>query len=127
MSEIADAVHADAEAARAEIRAAGIACPSCGVNLADLPNVHMLVLDMGAVDWERAERRPRTARCQDGTLVPMDDASFETWQAAVNVNLYDKWREAMDAEWSKEMGFDVRGEWPPFPGFTGLADVLRDC
>jgi hypothetical protein len=42
VSEIADAIHADAEAARAEIRAAGIFCPSCGVNMADLPEGHML-------------------------------------------------------------------------------------
>ena len=36
VTEIADAVRADAAEARAEIRAAGITCPSCGQNAADL-------------------------------------------------------------------------------------------
>lgn len=111
-TEISRAVRADADAARAEIRAEGIICPSCGVNMADLPWDHMLGLDHGGVDWERAEQRPASAKCAAGQLVPLDGASFETWQAAASVNLWDKFREAEDAAFSKMLGFDAR-EGPP--------------
>lgn len=94
---IGDALRADAEQARAEIRAEGIECPSCGVNIADLPGDHRLVLDHGGVDWERAERRPATAKCGAGTLVPLDDADFETWQAAAQLSVWDDFR-AREAE-----------------------------
>lgn len=86
---VAAALHAEAEQARAEIRVAGIACPSCGVNMADLPDDHKLVLDHGGIDWERAVRRPPSALCGSGRIVWLDDSRFETWQAAATVSLYD--------------------------------------
>ena len=46
---IGDALHSDAEAARAEIREAGIVCPSCGVNMADLPYEHSLEFSGGSL------------------------------------------------------------------------------
>ena len=119
-TEISRAIHADAEEARVVIRAAGIVCPSCGTNAADLANDHMLDLDTGGVDWVRAEKRPATAKCAAGTLVPLDDASFETWQAAANVSLYDSFREAEDKAWSQMLGFDVR-EGPPGGRMFGKA------
>lgn len=122
MSGIADAIHADAEAARAEIRAEGIICPSCGVNMADLPRDHMLDLDLGGVDWQRAERRPPSAQCAAGDRVNLDNASYETWQAAANVNLLDKFREAEDKAW----GLPPRGAVRSESKFTGLLDVLRE-
>jgi len=86
---IGAALRADADAARAQIRAEGIICPSCGVNLADLPDGHMLILsDIGL----------HTAQCGGGTLVnlvvsaPMSDAEFGMWQAAANIALYDDFR-----------------------------------
>jgi hypothetical protein len=93
---VAAALHAEAEEARAEIRAAGIVCPSCGVNMADLPDSHRLVLDPGGIDWERAVKRPPSALCASGELVSLDGASFETWQAAANVSLYDDFRARFD-------------------------------
>ena len=89
------ALHAEAEEAREEIRAAGIACPSCGVNMADLPGDHKFVLDHGGIDWERAVKRPPSAQCGSGGLVSLEGASFETWQAAANVSLYDDFRARM--------------------------------
>jgi hypothetical protein len=116
---IAAALHAEAEQARSEIRAAGIACPSCGVNMADLPQDHKLVLDHGGVDWVRAVKRPPSAKCGTGELVSLDGASFGTWQAAANVSLYDDFRERMDEAF--------RHEFTGPANFTGLLDVLGDA
>lgn len=91
---IGDALRADADQARAEIRAAGISCPSCGVNMADLRRGHKLAIS-GGRESENGPVEPWTAQCSDGRPVelagtsPMDDASFETWNAAVNVSLLD--------------------------------------
>jgi hypothetical protein len=57
----------------------------------------MLDLNMGGVDWVRAVRRPATAKCAAGALVALSDdlsgdASYEIWQAAANVSLYDNMR-----------------------------------
>lgn len=92
---IAVALHADAEAARAEIRAANIDCPSCGTNMADLPDGHLLVIYADdETGW--------SAECRDGAVVtlaaavPMSDGEFRQWQDAGNVSLLDnfRWREA---------------------------------
>ncbi len=123
---IGDALRADAGDARAEIRAAGIICPSCAVNAADLPRDHMLVLDMDGVDWVKAEKRPATAKCAAGSLVPMDDASYETWQAAASVNLLDQYNKAIDAEFSRMLGWDINGETPAPNEFTGFPEVLDE-
>jgi hypothetical protein len=89
------ALHADAETARAEIRAAAIICPSCGVNAADLPDGHMLAIYADAdTGW--------SAECRDGVAArlaatsPMSDPEFKAWQDAGNVSLLDnfRWREA---------------------------------
>ena len=118
---IADALHAEAEEARAEMRAAGLVCPSCGVNMADLPHDHRLVLDAGGIDWERAVKRPPSALCGSGELVSLDGASFETWQAAANVSLYDDFRARFDEVVSSE----IIGTGPA--RFTGFLDVPGDA
>ena len=100
----AAALHAEAEQARTEIRAAGIVCPSCGINMADLPDSHRLVLDHGGVDWERAVKRPPSAKCGTGELVSLDDAGFETWQAAANIALYDDFRAREAEAFSRMLG-----------------------
>ena len=117
---VAAALAADAEEARAEIRAAGIACPSCGVNMADLPDDHKLVLDPGGVDWVRAEKRPPSALCASGEPVSLDGASYETWQAAANVSLYDGFR----ARFDESLTTQIIGTGPP--RFTGLLDALGE-
>lgn len=112
---IGAAVRADAEAARAEIRAEGIICPSCGVNMADLPDGHMLVL---------SDREPWTAKCADGTLTAlaasssMGDEEFATWQAAANISLYDDFRKR-EAEAFRRIIGDGPGD------FTGLLSILE--
>jgi hypothetical protein len=117
---VAVALAADAEEARAEIRAAGIACPSCGVKMADLPDDHKLVLDHGGIDWERAVKRPPSAKCGSGELVSLEGASFETWQAAANVSLYDDVR----IRFEQALATDIIGTEPP--NFTGFLDALGD-
>lgn len=117
MSEIADAIHADAEAARAEIRTAGIVCPSCGVNMADLPRDHTLTLGRA---YETALLEP--ARCNYGTPAKLGD--WETFKAAANVSFWDGVNAAMDEEFSKMLGWDINGPTPE-AGFTGLLDVLN--
>ena len=106
MSEIGDAIHADAEAARTEIRAAGTICPSCGVNMADLPRDHRLTIGR---EYEDAPLS--AAQCNYGTAAglatrsPMSDAEYETWQAAANISLYDEFRKAEDEAWAKMLGW----------------------
>ena len=88
---IGDALRADAEAARAEIRAEGIICPSCSVNMADLPDGHALAMADGYGG-------PWTAECAAGVPVqlngtsPMSDADFSAWQAMANVAFWDDFR-----------------------------------
>ena len=107
---IGDALHADAEAARAEIRAAGIVCPSCGVNMADLPDGHMLTLSGDGKPDEKGMEHNWTAQCGAGKLVrlsddvPMSDADFQTWEAAANISLYDDFRKREAEAFDKLLG-----------------------
>jgi hypothetical protein len=106
---IGDALHADAEAARAEIRAKGIVCPSCSVNMADLPDGHMLTLSGDGKPDEKGMEHKWTAQCSSGKLVrlsddvPMGDADYQTWQAAVNISLYDDFRKREDEVFARLM------------------------
>ena len=108
---IGDALRADAEAARAEIRAEGIVCPSCGVNMADLPDGHSLAMygPAGAVSIG--------AECAEG--MPVDMAAFEALQAATTVAVYDDFRRRLETAWRRE----VIGEGPG--KFTGLLGILE--
>ena len=117
---IGDALRAEAEQAREEIRAAGLVCPSCGVNMADLPQDHKLVLDPGGIDWERAVRRPPSALCGSGRVVWLDDSRFETWQAAASVSAYDNFR----ARFDEAVSTQIIGTGPAH--FTGFLDALAD-
>ena len=78
---VAAALHAEAEEARAEMRAAGIACPSCGVNMADLPEGHQLAMESMPAGQ---------VQCADGRRVLI--ASVDMFRAAANVGLYDEMR-----------------------------------
>lgn len=117
MSEIADAIHADAEAAREEIRAAGIVCPSCGVNMADLPWDHRLLFN-----GEPTITFPATAECADGKPVDLAATGYGTVKAAVSVAFWGEMNAAMDAEFSRALGWDIRGPAPAanFTGFLGM-------
>jgi len=105
---IGDALRADAEAARAEIRAAGIICPSCGVNMADLPDGHRLAVIPGLKDG--------FAECRDGQRA--DITTFEPLQMAANVSVWDEFRRR-EAETFKA----IVGEGPG--NFTGLLGALQ--
>lgn len=100
---IGDALRADAEAARAEIRAEGIACPSCRVNMADLPERHALAI---AGD----DPGPLVAECRDGTPAVITGTSlrggegFELLQAAVNVAMFDDFRRREDEAFRALLG-----------------------
>lgn len=119
---IGDAVRADAEAARAEVRAEGIVCPSCGVNMTDLPDGHALAIT-------GVPGGPFAAECAAGTPVrldgvsPVDAAGFALWQAAANVQVWDE----MSRRWDDYARKNIIGERPadaPPHEFTGLLDAL---
>jgi hypothetical protein len=116
---IGDALRADAEAALAEIRATGLTCPSCGVNMADLPESHMLTLLTRGREYEDAPLKAPTAQCDRGPLVHLN--GFEAIKAAANISLWDNFRKAEDEAFAAIIG-------TPAPGheYTGLLDVLGD-
>lgn len=114
---VAAALQADAEVARAEIRAQGLVCPSCEVNLIDLPDGHALVSAGGdGVPW--------TAECRNGAVVtlapssPMSGEAFATWQAVATISVWDDFRRR-EAESFRA----IIGEGPT--NFTGLIDILK--
>lgn len=78
---IGDALRADAEAARDEIRSAGLICPSCGKNAGDSFGWHSLIL------ISEPDRAIPVAECRDGQRVPLED--WNTIQAAANIALMD--------------------------------------
>ena len=95
---ISDALRADAEEVREEIREAGIICPSCGKNTGDLLGRHCLVLitrtpvsrEQGFGHAVALIGKPETfCECRDGRPVILTGADFETWQAAANIALMD--------------------------------------
>jgi hypothetical protein len=96
VSEIADAIHADAEAAREEIRSAGLICPSCGQNAGDLLGRHCLVL------IKEPDRAIPVAECRDGRRVPLED--WNTIHAAANIALMDDFWFREGQQW-RAMGF----------------------
>ena len=106
---IGDALRADAEAARAEIRAEGIVCPSCGVNLADLPDGH-------ALEMTEDDGPPPVASCTTGSPVRM--AEFAQWTAAANIQVWG----AVNRQWDEYARKHIIGEGPA--DFTGLLGAL---
>jgi hypothetical protein len=113
---VAAALRADAEAALEEIRATGITCPSCRVNMADLPDGHALTVSDGP-------GARRTAECQQGDTVqlyaaePVPGADLEAWQAVATITVYDDFRR-LEAEAFKR----IVSTGPV--DFTGLLDAL---
>lgn len=107
---VAAALHADAEAARAQMRALGICCPSCGLNMADLPDGHALALHDGPGETAIG------AECSLGSPALLV-GSFDLLKAAASIAVYDDFRRR-EAEAFKR----IIGEGPA--NFTGLLDVL---
>jgi hypothetical protein len=89
---IGAAIHAEAEEARAEIRAEGILCPSCGVNMADLPPRHHLAFRNEPHPDLPKGLLPAYAECRDGQRVCLLDAPFDAVKAAANISLSDTHR-----------------------------------
>ena len=89
---IGAALHAEAEDARGEMRAAGIACPSCGVNMADLPEVP-----------GRSASRSQCPRRQALVF-----ASVDMFRAAANVGLYDEMRNNIWEIWTSQRASSTR-------------------
>jgi hypothetical protein len=113
---IGDAIRADAEAARAEMRAEAIICPSCRVNMADLPEGHSLALSGEAGQIAEC---PLGAPAELNASSPMSDEEFKAWQAAACIRLWEDFNRRMDEVVRRE----IIGEGPA--EFTGLLDVLR--
>ena len=114
---IGDAIHADAEAARQEIRESGygqLTCPSCGRPAADILGTgHCLVL---IPSCEAGPGAIVEAECRDGQR-----AVCSTWDdmvATANISLADEvWRH-------ETIAFDqIIGTGPA--NFTGLLSVLE--
>ena len=113
---VAAALRADAEAALAEIRAAGIICPSCRLNMADLPDGHALAVSDGP--GARC-----TAECRQGDVVqlyaraPITGADLEAWQAVASITLYDDFRRRQAEAFRRIVGSSPAN-------YTGLLGVL---
>lgn len=105
-----DAVRADAEAARAAIRAVGVCCPSCGANVADLPRGHELSRD-GYLPGG-------TVKCGEGARVALDD--YDSIKAACNVILWDDFNASMDEAKARFIGGPRTKPW------EGFLSVLAD-
>ena len=120
---IGDAVHADAEAARQEIRESGygqLACPSCGKAAGDIIGTgHCLIMNMdGDTPW---------CECRDGAQVLLGSLlvsrigparAWEKMQAAASISIADE-------VWRREtIDFDrIIGTGPA--NFTGLLSILE--
>jgi hypothetical protein len=108
---VAAALHADAEAARDEIRSEGLICPSCGKNWADLIGRHCLIMVMPDRSWKPI------AECRDGR--PAECKTWREVQAAVNISVADE-------VWRQETIMFDRDFIGSGPGeFTGLLSILE--
>jgi hypothetical protein len=107
VSEIADAVRADA---RAEIREAGVICPSCGQNYADLIGAgHAVEFSGGNLP---ASLPDGTAKCAAGESISLAGAGFETISLLAGMELLD----ATDKAWGAEMDKIIGTGTPRFTG-----------
>ncbi len=95
----------------AETRSSGIACPSCGTGMTDLPRGHALVLYGDRLSAARAE-------CAAGEPVELTGAPFTVVHAASNVAVWDEYRRHLDAVVRQEAGTGPAN-------FTGLLGTLR--
>jgi hypothetical protein len=76
-------------------------CPSCGVNMADLPDGHRLAMS-GGREHENAPLEPMTGQCARGVRVTL--SALETLQAAANIALYDDFRAREAEAFSRMLG-----------------------
>jgi ribosomal protein L37E len=112
VSEISDAIRADAEAARAEIRAAGIVCPSCGKNAADIYGQHQYE-DLDDVGVPSAVlSMSGSLKCTAGTPVAAGTMGYEQFQAVANIALLDEFRRREDRAFEDILGTGPRDRIP---------------
>lgn len=117
---ISQAVHADAETAREQLRAAGLVCPSCRRNLADIYGSHSYEnLDDAGIP-QAFNDLAATLKCTDGEPIPVAGiaADWDKFQAVANIAVLDEaWRR--ESRWFDEHAI---GTGPA--NFTGFLDAL---
>jgi hypothetical protein len=117
---IGDALRADAEEARAEMRAAGIICPSCGGNLGDLYGKGHRYEDIGPAGIPVAVASLKgTFRCADGQPVDVTSLDFEQFKAVAEIAFLDGFWAAESDYLDKHVFGAGDGK-----GFTGLLEML---
>jgi hypothetical protein len=98
-SPVMRAVHAEAEAARDVIRSAGVCCPSCGLNAADL---------IGCGHRYETGDNPIApisvdgiVKCTEGKPTRTADFGFAEWQGLINVAMVDEFCRRESEEFSR--------------------------
>ena len=81
------------DAFRAECERLGFRCPSCGKNPVDLLSGHRLTFS--GVNLP-ASMPDGTAKCADGELIQLADASFDTVKWLANIDMLDYFGREMD-------------------------------
>ena len=113
---IGDALRADAEDARIGIRGLGVACPSCGKNMADLPREHSLEFSGGTFP---ASVPDGTAKCAAGNEVALGELAYDGFKAVANIAVWDDVHRREDEAFAR-----IIGKREPGHEYTGLLDVL---
>lgn len=123
-SAISRAVHAEAEAAREEIRSAGIHCPSCGQNVADLTATgHGLEFSEG--DLPATVAAGGTAQCPGGQPADLREHltgraadMYETVKALATVGVLGDYNRRFEQVAAEQIIGPPRTE--PFEGFLSI-------
>lgn len=113
---VAAALRADADAERERLRAAGITCPSCGKNAADLTGIgqgHRLEM---ITTGEPGPDCVLEAQCGDGRRVRLD--GFAAAQNTALTSVLDDFWQQFDEAMRQAIGTGPAS-------FTGLLDVLN--
>ena len=115
---IGEALRAEAEQAREEIRAAGLVCPSCRKNAADIYGSHRYE-NVGEAGIPLAVKTMSgTLKCVDGEPVDAASLIYDQWVAVANISLMDEvWRGTDEAFTAQFTG--------PGP-LTGFLDALAE-
>jgi hypothetical protein len=110
---IGDALRADADAARQELRDLGYVCPSCGKNAADIYGTGHRYDRLG----DGIVISQQVIKCADGQPVHRALLDYDQVKAVANIDLLDALNRAEDEAFAKIIGTGPAK-------FTGLLDVL---
>ncbi len=105
-----EVLRADAEAARGEIRAVGIVCPSCGKNAADFYGKGHRYDDLlpGGVPACFYDLENGLLKCADGEPVPIGTLTdWEHFQAVSSIALLDEFCRKEDEAFSAMLGISL--------------------